>query len=229
MSEFSAYIFLFGTLMAFYGFSILCAALYNFVVQKQPIAEAFAETCGFSGERRYALLVACLAFLVLIFWDSRLFSPNSESLKYRDDGVYCYTVKAEKNGKTYTLPAKIRVETVDVDYTSRDGESRTRITTYYSIENLYFSNGGYIWFNEPELLTFSAIEKGAPVWQREYDSDSTWSLTIIDAPNYTDQFEESPKHATVEDYATFIFFLASYGALVYAVFCRYSKREILTK
>ena len=81
-------------------------------------------------------IIAIVIHLFLIF--TLLFGSNyfviknfdCDDLRLMPDGTYCYYVKAtNEKGKTYTLPANIQ---------KTEGS--------YSVYNVYFDNGGYLYF-----------------------------------------------------------------------------------
>lgn len=81
---------------------------------------------------------------------------GSEDLRLAPDGVYCYYVIAspEDYAKTYTLPAKIK---------KTDGN--------YVVQNVYFSNGGYLYLNSGEYIDFNDsvdyCDQNGDIWEIE--------------------------------------------------------------
>lgn len=100
------------------------------------------------------LLLVCS--FVLIFTESQLIwlMDGKTDLPIAPNGTYCYYVKAEREeyGEAYTLPAKIQK--------SDD--------TYY-IENVYFSNGGYLYLKNGENIefneTFYCEDQDGDIWE----------------------------------------------------------------
>ncbi|MEE0968591.1 MAG: hypothetical protein U0M06_04385, partial [Clostridia bacterium] len=91
---------------------------------------------------KIALVIALLVCtFVLIFSENQLvwLMDGKTDLRIAPEGTYCYYVVAgrDEDSNEYTLPAKIQ---------KSDG-------TYY-VENVYFSNGGYLYFNSYEYADF---------------------------------------------------------------------------
>jgi hypothetical protein len=86
-----------------------------------------------------------ICFLILFSSNQFVISLGCEDIRVMPEGTYCYYVKAtNENGKTYTLPAKIEkiLDTYEYD------EGKTKTKTVYYINNVYFKNGGYLYFED---------------------------------------------------------------------------------
>lgn len=88
-----------------------------------------------------AIIVCLLCSFVLAFSNNTIvwFLGGQEDLRLAPDGTCCYNVIASRefSNKEYTLPAKIK-----------------KIESSYFVENIYFSNGGYLYFNSYEYVDF---------------------------------------------------------------------------
>lgn len=84
-------------------------------------------------------IVLCLLLAVVTLFSSNQFVIllGCDDIRVMPDGTYCYYVVAtNENGDTYTLPAKV----FKYDDDSYDN------TDTYAVENIYFDNGGYLYF-----------------------------------------------------------------------------------
>lgn len=92
------------------------------------------------------ITVSFLSAFVLFFSDNLplWLISGKEDLRLAPDGTYCYYVVAgrEESSSQYTLPAKIK-----------KSEGR------YFVENVYFSNGGYLYFDSYEYYDFDEVLK----------------------------------------------------------------------
>lgn len=93
--------------------------------------------------RRIISILIHFVFILLITFGSNYFIVGilgCDDIRVLPEGTYCYYVNAtnEKN-KTYILPAKIyKYDLLD-----------------YCVDNVYFSNGGYLYFGEGYTDTFN--------------------------------------------------------------------------
>lgn len=102
-------------------------------------------------------------------------------LDLKPEGTYCFYVEAQQhNGDAYVLPAQIDVvkEKIEVD----EGRSKTR--TYYYIENVYFSNGGYLDASDGEN---DAIGQPSVF----FDGENYWELTLLNEHAYSPYVQET--------------------------------------
>ena len=100
-------------------------------------------------QHRWALVLACsmLAYLITNSTVHQLVGVHNLELK--PNGTYCFYVEATRSGgKTYTLPAQIRVE----KETEEVAEGKSRTYTYYYVEKVFFSNGGWLDFEHEDSV-----------------------------------------------------------------------------
>lgn len=93
---------------------------------------------------RINAILFCLIMSLLVLFSSRQFVIllGCKNIDVMPNGTYCYYVLATNdNDKTYTLPAKIE----------KEGPS-------CYVQNVYFKNGGYLYFEEGELSQNSKTE-----------------------------------------------------------------------
>lgn len=103
------------------------------------------------------------------------------NLKLKPEGTYGFYVEAIRDdGKTYTLPAQIRVEK-EIDEVA---EGKRRTFTYYYIEKVYFSNGGYL-----NTKGTDPIDVNESTYY--YDGEDGWSLVLLNEHAYSPQIQET--------------------------------------
>lgn len=85
--------------------------------------------------------------------------------------VCCYYVEAEnESGKTYALPAKITIDSSSHDTIDSNGEIKIVTRREYIINNVFFYNGGYLYFDAGKGLSeagdfFTAADQSGEVWR----------------------------------------------------------------
>lgn len=104
------------------------------------------------------------------------------NLELLPEGTYCFYVQAcQYGGKTYTLPAQIEIEKESVEVS----DEKSKTYTYYYIEKVYFSNGGYIDADDGE---HDRIGKTSYL----YDSnDDEWELVLLNEHAYSPYISET--------------------------------------
>ncbi len=135
-------------------------------------------------------IILTLIFLLCLFYT--LFSNPvfTNVIGYYDletsgKGVYCYYVElTNSNNKTYILPAKISIE-IELE---EDVEGRTKSYTNFHIENVYWSNGGYLTFTDDydNEVYINQSARLTDTHGREY------SCKLLNEHAYTDKFQETP-------------------------------------
>ena len=109
------------------------------------------------GINKIALIVVLLlCTFVLIFTENQLvwLVDGKTDLRIAPEGTYCYYVKAERDegSKEYILPARVEKD--------ENG---------YYINNIYFSNGGYLFFDDGDFVdfneTFYASDQDDELWK----------------------------------------------------------------
>lgn len=133
-------------------------------------------------------ILAIIIHLFLIF--TLLFGSNyfviktfdSEDIRLMPDGTYCYYVKAtNEKGKTYTLPANI---------------SKTE-DSYY-VYNVYFDNGGYLYFHTGENFEFYETPEFEDQDERE------WEIELTNWKTHHRKVNETEVSPSVDDYCRYI-------------------------
>ena len=133
-----------------------------------------------------------------------------KNLKIKPEGTYCFYVEATRwGGKTYTLPAQVRVEK-EIDEVA-EGKSKTY--TYYFIEKVFFSNGGYLDVDDSEP---DEINEASTTWDK---NDDEWQLVLLNEPAYSPDVEET-NNATVLDIVYLLLESVSVFVFLYALFKR---------
>lgn len=137
------------------------------------------------------------------------------NLKLKPEGTYCFYVEASRSGgKTYTLPAQIRIE----KETEEVGDNKERTYTYYYIERLVFSNG-----TEIAIDVWDSAKIDEPDYHLDSDGDE-WELTLLNKHAYSSQIEETD-NATWLDIIFLLIETFSIIVLLYAL-CQKSKKEV---
>lgn len=139
------------------------------------------ELYNFAGNwTKILIIVSSIALLLTNPAIHQLVGINN--LKIKPEGTYCFYVEATRNGeKTYTLPARVRVE----EYREDEDERRVRVYRYYYIERIYFSNGGFL---DTEDLDAVSINKPTVFYD---DNDNEWKLILLNEHSYTPEVKES--------------------------------------
>ncbi len=139
------------------------------------------ELYNFAGNWTKILFIA--SAIALLLTDPAVHQlVGINNLKIKPEGTYCFYVEATRNGdKTYTLPARIRIE----EYREDEDERRVRVYRYYYIERVYFSNGGFL---DTEYLDDVSINK--PIVFCD-DNDNKWELVLLNEHAYTPEVKET--------------------------------------
>ena len=156
------------------------------IVTKEPIsfsnwiAQIKDEVHGFAGNFTMVLLVISL-ISTLITSTTLHQLVGIHNLKIKPEGTYCFYVEASNfSGKTYTVPAEIRIEKETEDY-----DDRERTYTYYFIERFFFSNG-----NEIELDILESVEINKPTYHIDSDGNE-WEITLLNKHAYSPLIKET--------------------------------------
>lgn len=200
------------------GFSILIVLYYTYQAIKgffkkekwtfkEWIDEIGCELYGLAGKwSQLVLIVSAIALLLTNTTIHQFVGINN--LKLKPEGTYCFYVEATRNyGKTYTLPAQIRIEK------ERDevGEGKERTYTYYYIEKVIFSNGGYL---DTENLDRVEINEASYFYDNE---DNEWELVLLNEHAYSPNVKET-NNATWFGITFLSLEIFSISILLYALF-----------
>ena len=148
---------------------------------KEWISDIKYEVQNFAGNfTNVFLIISLIATLLTNTAIHQLVGIHN--LKLKPEGTYCFYVEAHRyGGKTYTLPAQIRVE----KETDEVSEGKTRTYTYYYIEKVFFSNGG--WLDAEDYEPDSINE---PSYHYESKGDG-WELVLLNEHAYSPNVEET--------------------------------------
>ena len=104
------------------------------------------------------------------------------NLKLKPEGTYCFYVEAYRSGgKTYTLPAQIKVEKERVEV----GEEKSKTYIRYYIEKVFFSNGGWL-----DAHDHGPVEISKPA-HYIVGGDEEWTLTLLNEHAYSPEVTET--------------------------------------
>ena len=145
------------------------------------IGDIQKELCSWFGKNTKPLLIVALASTLLTNTAVHQI-VGIHNLKLKPAGTYCFYIEASRlGGKTYTVPAEIKIE----KETEEVGDSKSRTYTYYYIERFFFSNG-----TEIELNVWDSVQ----IKEASYHTDSNgdeWELTLLNKHAYSPQIEET--------------------------------------
>ena len=117
-------------------------------------------------------------------------------LRLKPRGTYCFYVEASnKNGKTYTLPAEIRVEIETEDV----GNDKWETHKYYYIEKVFFSNGGWL-----DVSDNSPTEIGDASYYYVRNAEEDWKLTLLNEHAYTPHVAETNNATPADSIRAFV-------------------------
>ena len=202
VADFSILIILYYTYQAIKGF--FKKQKWTF---KEWIDEIGSEIYGLAGKwSQIILIVSSIALLLTNTTIHQFVGINN--LKLKPEGTYCFYVEATSSyGKTYTLPAQIRIEKESEEV----GEGKERTYTYYYIEKVVFSNGGYL---NTEDLESVEINESSYFYD---DEDNKWELTLLNEHAYSPNIKET-NTATWFDITFLSLEIISMSILLYALF-----------
>lgn len=174
------------------------------------------EVLGFAGSITKPILIISLAGIIIT--NSAIHQlVGIHNLLLKPEGTYCFYVEASPNdGKTYTLPAQIRVERESKEI----AEGKEKTYTCYYIDKVFFSNGGWLDNEDGE-----PVEINKPTYYYDYDSDEKWKLVLLNEHAYS-QYVNETNNADLVD-ITFMFLDVIPIAFYLYVLCRKEKRTDL--
>lgn len=136
----------FAALSSLLGFCTLINVYKKVKKSEKPIFfsdEVFSKLSK-NARKIIAISFHLIMMAILIFSSSYIMVNicGSKDIRIMPEGTYCYYVKAtNEKGKTYTLPAKI------YKYDRKT----------YAVENVYFKNGGYLYFGSCDNLEYNDV------------------------------------------------------------------------
>lgn len=155
----------------FFAFFLFLELLLCFLFKEETVV--LKSLTSFVKERRSkkisAFIIIFITFLMVFLSNPQTYVLfGSTDIRLFPEGTYCRYVYAEYNNKTYTLPAEIT-------------KYRTDIETGGFVRNVYFENGGYLFFDDScnLLLTenyYDIVGDGIDQQDRE------WSIRVSHIP-----------------------------------------------
>lgn len=140
---------------------------------------------SFSSKKIITVIIHMFLIFTLLF-SSNYFvikSFDCDDLRLMPDGTYCYYVKAtNEKGKTYTLPANIQ-----------------KMEGYYSVYNVYFDNGGYLYFGDT-CIDIEYEDTADCVDQDERE----WEIELTNWKTSHPMVDETKPYPTKDDYFRFV-------------------------
>ena len=98
------------------------------------------------------------------------------------EGTYCYYVEISDDSHKYTLPAEIII----IKEKSYDEEGDVDIYTNYYVNRVYFTNGGYLYFDDDEPV-YKINQKYSSYDQNE----KFWNYKILNKHAYSPYVNET--------------------------------------
>ena len=129
-----------------------------------------------------AIYIVCM--LIMVFSNrSIIHFLGCTDIRTLDYGEYAYCVYAtSEKGKTQKMLAKICV-----DYDDKDDDTSQMIW----IENIYFNNGGYLYFEDSDV--FCPYSKENPSYIINKDQNGKyWEIELTNQKVYTTKFDDWP-------------------------------------
>ena len=201
-------------IFGYYAYKAVCM-----LIKKKFSYAAFIDDIQYELENWFGQLAKPLLIVALV---SALLTNAAfhqivgiHNLKLKPAGTYSFYVKASRlSGKTYTVPAEVRIgkETVEV------GDNKEREYTYFYIERIFFTNGKEIKFEtwdsvEINETTFLTDSKGVE-----------WKVTLLNKHAYLPQIKET-NNANWLEITILVIEVLSSSFLLFAM-CYQSKREL---
>ena len=170
-------------IMGYYLFDAIKSILKNkgfsYIVWIEAIRD---EIQSFAGKRTKLLLV--ISLVATIVTNTAVHQlVGIHNLLLTPDGTYCFYVEAHRNsGKSYALPAEIRIET-ETREVSADKERTYR---YYYIEKIFFANGGWL-----EIENHTPVDINESFLYYDCDTDDEWNLVLLNEHAYSPYVTET--------------------------------------
>lgn len=165
------------------AYTIICYLLNSRNMSFNTWSRQFQDNVsGFWGDIAKPFLI--LALIATLITNTAIHQiVGIHNLELKPDGVYCFYVEASRSSeKSYTLPAQILVVTESFEA----GEGRNVNRRKYYIQQVFFSNGGYLDTNECE-----SIEIGEACCYYDTNTDDEWDLVLLNEHAYSPHVVES--------------------------------------
>lgn len=140
--------------------------------KKANFKQSFEDLVFPFGYTRLSTVLICVisCFIIIFSHNNFLAFIGSEDIRMMPSGTYCYYVEAtNEKDQTYTLPANI--EKINQDY--------------FVVHNVYFKNGGYLYFEDCENFKFK--EKEHVIDQNE----NFWDLKLTNIRTTHEKVKET--------------------------------------
>ena len=137
---------------------------------------------------RYAQAALIIALIAMLCSNTAVHQiVGIHNLEFKPEGTYSFYVEAIRDdGKSFTLPAQVRVE----KETDEVAEGKRRTFTYYYIEKVCFSNGGY-WNTKGT----DPVDVNESTYY--YDGEDGWSLVLLNEHAYSPEIQETNNVTTI--------------------------------
>lgn len=199
-----------------YFVALCCIALmigtikFPFIKRKKNVSfKQTFEALDFPfGHTRLSTVLICFlcCFIILFSHKNFLALIGSKDIRIMPSGTYCYYVYAtNEKDKTYTLPANI--EKINNEY--------------YVVHNVYFKNGGYLYFEDCEYFKFTEKES-------TYDQNgNNWNLKLTNIKANHKNVKET-KTYTFTDFigAIVSIFAILFSGTMYFIYNKKKKYEV---
>ena len=200
------------TTLVTYIFSVIKSVRYKYPYTIYDTLATF-KADDFKNSWRISIIIfLIISMFAIIFTNAAALELiGNDNIELKPSGTYCYFVNIKNNKYDYTLPAQIRVEHSSQTYYNG---SRERIRYYkdYYIEKVYFSNGGYLYFED-----FSVKPD---VTSENYDqSGRKWTCTLLRESAYSPHIKET-SHINTKEICFLIFELTSVGFAIVCLICK---------
>lgn len=216
MNETILFIKIVAAIGSVFGIGSLIAYIYNLIKSiryKKPYTiydtlSLFKEE-GFKNSWRIGLILFLIFSMIAVVFTNAAAQEvlGIYNIELKPSGTYCYYVNIKNEKYEYTLPAQIRIEHYSTDYFNGSLE-RHKVHKDYHIEKVYFSNGGYLYFEDFSVeLNESATNCD--------QNNKKWECTLLNKHAYSPNIVET-KHTSTNNICFLIFELAS---IIFAIVC----------
>ena len=158
----------------------------------------------FGANKFTTILISLLCTFIILFSNNYFWALiGSKDLRTLPPGTYCYYVyTTNEKDKTYTLPANI--EKINNEY--------------YVVHNVYFKNGGYLYFEDCEHFKFT--EKESVFDQNE----KFWNLKLTNIKTTHERVKETnPKNIKKMTVPIIEIFIIVFTGIMYII-CSHKKK-----
>lgn len=155
--------------------------------EKLPFKKLTNSVCSFFGGKNSRWIIP----LLIISFFTALISNNVvqeligiDDIRLKDEGTYSYYVEISNDKYNYTLPAQIRIEK-DIDVTETENGATTKTRNCYTVERVYFTNGGYLDFDSDYITDIKETSYGID------QKGDYWEYTILNKHAYSPYIKET--------------------------------------